>query len=293
MNHERTTMSDTYVLERRFYKPTDSRLGRHVNHDSRSLLYPVQADPINSLKSIKHKRNIPVLDQGKLGSCTGNAAVGCLGTGVFWDTVKDRNVLSIFDAAADENYAIDVYSASTSIDAFNGQYPPTDTGSDGLSVAKVLQSRELISGYQHATSLEAVLTALSTQPVIIGTEWDERMFEPGTDGRIFLGGSTAGGHEYVLDELDVEDRRVWMCNSWGIGWGINGRAYLNWDDLDHLLHRQGDCTVFTPVTQPAPTPVPPPAPPAPPEPAPVPTPDADFRAAAVNFKAALDKFLNL
>ena len=124
------------------------------------------------------------------------------------------------NATADETYAVGVYSAAAQVDDQPGAYPPNDTGSDGLSVAKVLKSRALISGYQHAFSLEALLTALADQPVIVGTEWRQDMFHPAADGRQTITGEVAGGHEYCLDELDVEKQRVWMQNSWGETWGV-------------------------------------------------------------------------
>lgn len=288
-------MTETFTVKRVLYSRTDSRLGRHVNHDSRSLNYSVAAAPISDLKSVRHERYIPILDQGNLGSCTGNAATACLGSGFFWSTIQDKDVLSATDSIADEKYAVDVYAKATAIDPYAGTYPPKDTGSDGLSVAKVLQSRGLISGYQHATSLAAVLTALAKQPVIVGTEWFDDMFNPAKDGAINVSGSLAGGHEYLLDELDVENQRVWMANSWNEDWGVGGRAYFTWKAFEDLLGRAGDCTVFTPISQPSPTPTPP-SPPAPPEPAPPapPEPDrptAEFVQAAMTFEKALHKYL--
>jgi hypothetical protein len=256
-------MTETYDVLVERYEPTDPRLGRNVRHDSRSLSYLVEARDTNTLVSVKHETYIPTLQQGQLGSCTGNAGTKCLGTGVFWASAEVKNNLSPTDAAFDENFAVGVYSECTSMDPFSGQYPPTDTGSDGLTVAKVFVKRGLISGFKHATSLEAVLTALSVQPVIVGTKWLNDMFTPEADGRLKVSGSVAGGHEYMLDELDVENKRVWIHNSWGDEWGINGRAYITWDDLAKLLADNGDCTVFVPITEPAPTPTPPPAPPQP------------------------------
>ena len=294
-------MIQEFTITRKFYQPTDPRLKRHVNHDSRSLNYPVQAAPDpTKLKSVRHERFIPILDQKKLGSCTGNAGTYNLAMGIFWDTVQDlvtAGKLSASNATLDEQYAIDLYSAATKIDPFGGTYPPTDTGSDGLSIAKVLKAWGRISGYQHALSLEAALTALAEKAVIAGIPWFDDMFYPNSQGQLKITGSLAGGHEIVLSELDVENRRVWLDNQWNESWGQKGRAWLTWDDFGTLMHQQGDVTVFTPNNKPAPTPTPPqpqpepkPTPPAPPTP-PQPTPEDEFNLAAKAFAPALDKYL--
>jgi hypothetical protein len=275
-----------------FENPTDPRLGRNIRHDPRSWAYAFGAvADVRTLTSVRHQSQIPTLDQGKLGSCTGNAATKCLSYQPFWSESDVQGVIGS-DALADEQYAVGVYSDATKIDSYPGEYPPSDTGSDGLSVATVLKNRGLISGYQHAFSLEALLTALAQQPVIVGTEWHQDMFDPAPDGRQRITGAVAGGHEYCLDELDVENQRVWMQNSWGDSWGVSGRAYFSWDDMRTLLGASGDCTIFAPTSTPAPVPTPP-------------DPKSDFVAAArtwlsfrhsskvnVAFEADLRKYLD-
>ncbi len=239
-----------------FDNPGDPRLGRHVRHDPRSWSFSFAAEDVGTLSSVRHQSQIPTLNQGELGSCTGNAATKCLSYDPFWGEAEVKGVLGS-DSTANETFAVGVYSEATKLDEFPGAYPPQDTGSDGLSVAKVLKSRGLISGYQHAFSLEALLSALAKQPVIVGTEWRKDMFDPATDGKQTITGAAAGGHEYCLDELDVENQRVWMQNSWGEEWGVKGRAYFSWDDMRTLLAASGDCTIFAPLTSPPPTPQPP------------------------------------
>jgi hypothetical protein len=236
------------------------RLGRHVRHDPRSLQYLYPADEVAGLTSVRHERHIPVLDQGSLGSCTGNAAEGCVGTAVFFAAVPDSNKAKpTGNANGDEKQAVALYSAATKLDDAPGSYPPDDTGSDGLSVAKAAQKAGLISGYQHCTSLTSALKALSQQPVITGVNWYDSFDQPDANGLITItaGAQVRGGHEFVLDELDVEGKRVGFTNSWGESWGLAGRAYMSWSDFDQLLGEQGDVTVFVPASQPAPTPTPP------------------------------------
>ena len=52
----------------------------------------------------------------------------------------------------------------------------------------------------------------------------------------------AGGHEYLVREFDAVNDRVWIDNSWGEGWGLNGRAYMTGADLAALLADGGDVT---------------------------------------------------
>jgi hypothetical protein len=254
--------NDVYTRRIEEHAPTHplaGRLGRHVRHDPRSLRYQVAAAPLGDLKSVRHQRYIPVLDQGDLGSCTGNAAVGAVGTGALFQALAGRpGCPSENDAAADEKQAVSIYSAATQLDDYAGGYPPTDTGSDGLSAAKACQQAGLISGYTHATSLQAALTALAAQPVITGVNWYDSFDQPASDGLIKISkrASVRGGHEFVLDELDVQNKRVWLTNSWSLDWGLNGRAFLGWSDFERLLGEDGDVTAFTPVTAPAPQPTP-------------------------------------
>jgi hypothetical protein len=233
-------------------------LGRHVNHDPRSLRYAFpefSVDQMPTYEAVDHQRHVPVFDQGQLGSCTGNAAVGCTGTGAFYDVLEDSSPTFTWN----EDGAIACYEAATALDPFPGTYPPDDTGSDGNSVALALKNAGMISGYTHALSYDAAMQALQLQPVIFGLNWYESMFTPGQDGTLRVTGSLAGGHEVVLSAFDPHTARVRIDNSWGAGWGLNGSAWLQLADFKKLLKEDGDVTVFTSITAPAPQPTPAPA----------------------------------
>lgn len=245
---------------------TDASLGRHVEHDPRSLAYAHGVLPKAAIRAVDWTRRIPVLDQGQTGSCTGNAGTGLLGT----DSAarQGQTVVTITAAAAaashgrftagvhalDETFARSLYSLATVLDAVPGQYPPTDTGSSGLGVAKALKALGLASGYGHAFSLAALTSALQSGPVMIGIPWLNSMFEPAADGRIVVDRSSgvAGGHEIELNRYDGAGH-YWITNSWGTSWGTGGSGYLTSTDLAWLLSQQGDVTVPAWIT-PAPAP---------------------------------------
>jgi len=264
-------MAGEHTLLVKRFEPKDGRLGRHVVHDSRSLRYPFRAVDPRKLKSTRHAVNIPILDQGYLGACTGYAGTAAMASAGLW--TAGQTVLKDADHGA---FAVGLYSDATKLDPWPGEYVPDDTGSDGLSVAKALHARGLVAGYQHATSLEACLTALAERVVMIGSSWLERMYDVDSDGKMNVSGNSVGGHEYVLDELDVENRRVWMRNSWGEEYGQKGRAWMLWGDLGRLLADYGDCTILVPNSEPMPAPVEPEPKPEVPTPTPAPvTPTKD------------------
>lgn len=222
-------------------------LGRGVRHDPESLrfLIPPRAALATSLLW-DHK--IRILRQW-VGSCTGHASVANLGCEPFFSTV---NTL----ATLDDDLAMHFYAIATGIDPYLGTFPPTDTGSDGLSVAKAVRLDGLILGYKHATSIDGLITALQFGPVITGNEWQEAMDNPQSDGLIRVGGELRGGHEWCWRGVDLERKRFRGIQSWGEDWADHGYFDMTFDDVDYLLHRQGDITQFVPLTSVPPTPKP-------------------------------------
>lgn len=259
----------TVQLIEQHHRPGQT-LGRHVEHDPRSLAYAHGVLPKSQIKSVEWTRRIPILDQGNLGSCTGNAATGALGTDSAGRTATTSVTISAAGAAAshglftagvhvlDEDFAVALYSLASVLDGVSGQYPPTDTGSTGIGVAKALKALGLASGYTHAFSIDALNSALQTGPVLIGINWYNSMFDPKGDGQIVVDTTSglAGGHELELDTYDASTGEYKVPNSWDTSWGVDGCGYFTTAALTTLLAQQGDVTVPQFVSAPTPTPVP-------------------------------------
>jgi hypothetical protein len=237
------------------------RNGRHVRHDPQSLRYlaaPAGAAVVP--QSVTWDRHSPTLDQGQLGSCVANTGTEILSCNPFWSTLPTDLQRTLSDPRTAEAWAVDLYRDVTRADPFPGAWEPDDTGSDGLSLAKVLKARGLIAGYTHATSLAAFLAAMARGPVAVGTVWLSGMNTPTREGIIRATGTVDGGHEWTCRQVDVDRELAWIDNHWTADWGVGGRGAISFTDLEKLLAQDGDVTALVPITQPAPQPTPAPAP---------------------------------
>jgi hypothetical protein len=212
------------------------RLGRNLWLDARSLAYAVENDAQRMGRKLSNQhweRVIPILDQGQLGSCTGNAGTGALGTQPFYDKAGKAALGSTSgDAGTDERFAVQLYSDATKIDPYPGTYPPSDTGSSGLAICKVLRARGTIRGYTWATTATGYLQLLQSGPVMQGMPFYNAFFNPDKNGFIdsnshWPSSGIAGGHEVEAVGVDINSSNmsasvITFANSWGTGWGDAG-----------------------------------------------------------------------
>lgn len=239
-------------------------LGRHAEHDPRSVLYAHGVRPKSTIKPVSWTRRIPILNQGNVGACTGNAETGVIGTDSFGRTATtsvtvkadSKGIFTAGTYALDEPFALKVYGLNTLLDSISGQYPPDDTGSSGLACGKSGQQLGIFASYTHAFSLDALKSALQTGAAMIGIVWLNSMFDPKSDGTIVVDKTSgvAGGHELVVSGWDGS--RFRLDNSWDTSWGDKGSGYVAEADMQWLLAQHGDVTVPQFVTAPTPTPAP-------------------------------------
>lgn len=207
-------------------------LGRIVEHDERSKMF--QARQATAQRSVLWGHHAPVLDQGNISSCTGNATAQLINTDPFAHSRK-AGYLGEKDAQA-------LYHEATILDGYPGTWPPEDSGSSGLAVAKAGVKAGYFTGYKHAFGFTHFCAALQLQPVIVGTSWHEGMFKPDSKGFVTPTGSVAGGHEYLALGISYETKTLTFLNSWSSGWGLGGRFLMSFTDFTKLLAERGDVT---------------------------------------------------
>lgn len=120
---------------------------------------------------------------------------------------------------------------------------------DGTSVRalfKVFQSRGYVSTYVWAFDADTIIDyVLASGPVVMGTTWTQDMMTPTSDGYITFTGRPVGGHAWTIIGANRTKQAARMINSWGAGWGENGRAWVSFSDLAALIEDEGEACTST------------------------------------------------
>jgi hypothetical protein len=215
---------------------TPFALGRVKRHDPRSLNYPAKV--AGTVRSVRHTHYGPVLDQGNVGSCTGNAMAQWLNTK---PGHKPRTPYLT------EDDAVRLYSRASQLDPWDGWYDPTkgveDTGSSGIAVCQAAKEEDRITGYGWAFGLDHALESLTLSPVLFGTVWTSDMFYPDSKGFVTATGDNSGGHEYLGLGLNLRGKYIWCLNNWNDSWGLGGFFKMSFTTLGELLKQDGDVVV--------------------------------------------------
>jgi len=132
-------------------------------------------------------------------------------------------------------------------------WPGTDY--DGTTVragAAALVARGILTEYCWArTAADIVSTLLERGPLVVGTTWKLGMSTPDARGRIRVEGPDLGGHAYMLNAIDLPNKRLRIKNNWGPQYGQNGHAWVDLGAWLELWDREdGEACWGGPVTVP-------------------------------------------
>lgn len=210
-----------------------SNLGRQLVHDPRSKAFPAISaiDPSSWItKTIRIYDPLPNPNQCH-GECTGVAK--CVQMNAVGNRVAGR-VLTMDDAHK-------FYHLSSTLDPFQGEWPPEDTGSSGLASAKAAQQLGIGGEYRHVfNGADGVVQLIQEGRVVsVGTWWYDDMFRPNTKGIIEPTGTSVGGHQYIARGYDVKQDLV-LIRCW---WGGYKDVRIKREHLNELILDGGDAHI--------------------------------------------------
>jgi len=218
----------THVKQHEIIVP-GKRLGRHVLIDPKSAGYRLSKTPSKEIGNVTHVRNVPIFDQGEIGSCEGNAWAGAISTGPF---IYNLN----------ENNAVQIYAKATTLDNIYGTYPPDDTGTSTIAAAKACRSLGLIKGWANAFHLTEMLQGLMGTSCVFACDWYEGFDDPSSTGLVKAKGSARGGHAFEAVQIKYRDKRVRFANSWGTSYGDKGYFEMAFATIEALFRTGADCS---------------------------------------------------
>lgn len=131
-----------------------------------------------------------------------------------------------------------IYRLAQHIDEWDG----TDyAGTSVRAGAKILKNMGVIVRYEWAWDLRKMVEALLERgPLVVGTDWTQGMDRPDNRGIIRATGRNMGGHAYLISGVSKQRKMFRVKNSWGKGWGLSGRAWLPFEDMDKLIKASGE-----------------------------------------------------
>lgn len=206
-------------------------LGRLAAPDARDAAYPMRALIAEApTRTSYYFTTGPILNQGQTGTCVGHG----------WRQWLSSALIMEHGGPG----AFVIYTQACKID----EWPENDDGDlqAGTSVragVQVLQALGYVAEYRWTWSATVMRDwlLLGKGVLVMGTNWTEDMFNPDRRGVIHATGAVAGGHCYVVSGVNRKTGLFRITNSWGRGWGQNGRAWISGEDVQSLLDNQGEC----------------------------------------------------
>ena len=175
------------------------------------------------------------LDQGKNGTCVGNAWTNFLRCAPIQST-------------ADESMALQIYDRAIQLDEWtdNDNDTARQMGTSVRAGAMAVAGMKRLASYLWAFDLQpAVEWVLTKGPVVLGTTWYSSMMKPDSAGIVQIKprARAVGGHAYLWRGVDTKKALAYCCNSWGNDWGLSGNFAIPFRDLETLIHDDGEaCT---------------------------------------------------
>jgi hypothetical protein len=221
---------------------TETRVfDRLVQFDERSLGFGIAEIVPAQEPRAKYWTPGLITDQGSEGACVGHGWTGEL-------LASPKPFKPTFERA--NEFAHGIYKRAQVLDPWPGE---DYSGTSVLAGAKAIQELGYFEQYRWAFSVEQVRDAIIAEgPVVIGVNWYDGMYYTEPNGLVNVSGQRVGGHCLVLTGYSPRARLQgvkgyvegfrWK-NSWGTSYGKNGIGFIRIEDLDRLLHEQGEACI--------------------------------------------------
>jgi len=199
------------------------------DRDQRFLMARKLAGPTEPLPVKKTWRfRGGALDQGDTGTCVGNGWEGFLHAEPIEPNATELDAQAIYRAAR----------------LIDGDDPnDLQAGSSVRAGAQAVTKSGKLTSYLWAfNTREMAEWILRFGPVVAGTDWMTSMFQPTVEGfvKITPTATIAGGHCYLVRGANTKQGVFTCTNSWGYRWGKRGHFYMSFEDMETLMHRDGE-----------------------------------------------------
>lgn len=242
------------IKARAKFKLTDERTldARPDTLDFRDLMYvPTLVEVPTEIPLTEYqKHNIPILNQGREGACTGfglaTVANYLLTCRKIYPDPKPVSPRMLYELAKrHDEWPGENYSGSSARGAMKAwhkhgvcaeecwPYTPNDKGGGNKFTKERTADaiRRPLGAYFRVNhkDLVAMHTAISEVGILYATaSVHDGWGRVGADGRIPYPANPAGGHAFAIVAYDQNG--FWIQNSWGKNWGVGGFACISYDD---------------------------------------------------------------
>lgn len=123
------------------------------------------------------------------------------------------------------------------------------TSVHGLMKFLVAHPDNDVQSYRWARTTDEIALWLNSEhasPVVLGINWLASMWEPDANATLAVDGPVDGGHSLIVIGYAYGPGKsigFLLQNSWGRGWGLDGRAWIAEKDLQRLLDEDGEAAV--------------------------------------------------
>jgi hypothetical protein len=210
---------------------TDPRLGRVPSFDERSRKFPIRALLDRTAKPRSYTWRLGLhLDQGNTPACTG------------FSTAHELAAKPVVVPHVDQVLAMSLYIRARQ-NWTNGREEVTTVHPCWVPM-KAATEGGYYDEYRWAFGIDDLIMAVGHHgPAILGVRWYTGQMQTDDDGYIHVAGNHEGDHAITATAVNIKKERLWLAQTWGLGWGLNGGCWISFADADRLLHEDGEACI--------------------------------------------------